>query len=79
MAKLSPFHFSRAFKSATGESPHAYLVKARVEAAMLLLSRTDLPIAQVGRKLGFSTPGHFTALFRRIAGMTPSQFRAQNK
>jgi YesN/AraC family two-component response regulator len=79
VAKLSPFHFSRAFKAATGDSPHAYLMKARVHAAQLLLSRTDMPIAQVGEKLGFATAVHFTALFRKIAGMTPSEYRAKNK
>jgi len=79
VAKLSPFHFSRAFKTATGDSPHAYLMKARVHAAMLLLTRTDMPIAHVGRKLGFSTAGHFTALFRKISGMTPTEYRARNK
>lgn len=79
VAKLSPFHFSRAFKAATGETPHGYLVKARVQAAMLLLGRTDLPIAEVGKRLGFSTAGHFTALFRKTTGLTPSQYRAQQK
>jgi YesN/AraC family two-component response regulator len=79
VARLSAFHFSRAFKAATGETPHAYLVKARVQAAMLLLSRTDLPIAEIGKKLGFTTAGHFTALFRKTTGRTPTQYRVEQK
>ena len=72
---MSPFHFSRLFKLATGESPHAYLTRCRVERAKQLLAGATLPLVHVASAVGFQTQGHFTEVFRRHTGTTPRRFR----
>jgi AraC family transcriptional regulator len=71
---LSPVHFSRAFKLSTGTTPHQYLLMLRVERAKRLLS-TDLPIAEVALRCGFSHQEHLTRVFGRLVGLTPSAYR----
>jgi AraC family transcriptional regulator len=74
---MSPFHFARLFKEATGRPPHAYLTARRVERAKELLSEDSLPLVHVACSVGFQTQGHFTEVFRRYAGLTPRHFRLQ--
>jgi transcriptional regulator GlxA family with amidase domain len=76
---LSPFHFARMFKRATGQPPHAYLLARRVERAKQLLRDDALPIVGVATRVGFQTQGHFTEVFRRFAGQTPRLFRLAAK
>jgi cbb3-type cytochrome oxidase maturation protein len=75
-AALSPFHFSRLFRRATGHSPHQYLTLRRMEKAKLLLAGSDLPIAAVASAVGYLTQAHFTSAFGRHAGLTPRAYRA---
>ncbi|MFB2981873.1 helix-turn-helix domain-containing protein [Microseira sp. BLCC-F43] len=72
---MSQFHFARAFKAATGESPHRYIMQRRIERAKILLSVARLTVAEVAYQVGFSNQSHFTAQFRKAIGMTPKQFR----
>lgn len=74
-AGLSPFHFARAFKRSLGLAPHRYLTELRVEHAKLLLASGDLAVGEVALRCGFASPGHFAAMFRRLAGMTPAAWR----
>jgi AraC family transcriptional regulator len=74
-AGLSPYHFTRQFKAATGLAPHAYLIARRVERAKDLLTRTDLPVAAVAAAAGFSHQSHLTRHFKRLVGTTPARFR----
>lgn len=76
-AGLSPFHFSRLFRNSTGRSPYRYYDELRFERAKDLLTTTELAIADVGRRLGFSHPSEFTRAFRRHAGCSPSAYRDQ--
>jgi AraC-like DNA-binding protein len=76
---MSPFHFSRLFKQASGLSPHAYLVSCRVERAKRMLAESSLPLVEVGASVGFQTQGHFTEVFRRHTGTTPRRFRRRNE
>jgi transcriptional regulator GlxA family with amidase domain len=76
---MSPFHFSRLFKLATGESPHAYLTRRRIERAQELLVGADLPLVHIASAVGFQTQGHFTEVFRRHTGTTPRRFRLAGK
>lgn len=72
---LTPSHFCRVFKRATGLSPHQYVMKARLERAQEMLSSTELTVAQISEALGFGSQSHFTRAFRSFAGQTPSAWR----
>ncbi|HJQ27181.1 MAG TPA: AraC family transcriptional regulator [Blastocatellia bacterium] len=72
---LSTYHFVRAFKQATGHTPHQYLLKSRVERAKQLLAETELPLAEISYLVGFNSQSHFTASFRRLARLTPKTYR----
>jgi AraC family transcriptional regulator len=76
LAHMSAFHFARLFKRSTGMSPHRFVVARRIDRAKDLLENPGVSIAAVSRAVGFRTPSHFTTVFRRVAGMTPSAYRA---
>lgn len=75
VAGMSTFHFARAFKRATGTTPHQYLIKFRVERAKALLVESEMPLVEVGFRAGFSHQSHFSRLFRRLTGSTPLSYR----
>jgi AraC family transcriptional regulator len=75
---LSVSHFSRAFKSSTGMSPHHWLVSRRIEKAADLLRHSALSVAEVGLICGFSDQSHFTRVFARAKGAPPAQWRRAN-
>ena len=75
-AHLSPAHFSRRFKQAFGESPHRYVLSRRVERAQELLRNTDLSVTEICLEVGFQSLGSFSSAFHRVAGMTPTAYRA---
>jgi transcriptional regulator GlxA family with amidase domain len=75
-ARLSPAHFSRAFRRAFGESPHRYLITRRLERAASLLRTTDWSVARVCLSVGWESVGSFTASFGRMFGMSPTRYRA---
>jgi AraC family transcriptional regulator len=78
-AGLSPFHFSRMFKVATGLSPHQYVLRRRIDiGAEMLLSRGD-SIADIALELGFADQSHFTMHFKRMHGVGPAGFRRQHR
>ena len=78
-ACMSPFHFARLFKRATGQTPHNYLTARRMERAKELLREGRLPLMHVALSVGFQTQGHFTEVFHRHAGITPRRFRLSAK
>ena len=75
-AKLSPWHFSREFRRAFGESPHQYLLHRRLERAASLLRSTDRSVADICLTVGLRSVGSFTTSFRRRFGMSPTAYRA---
>jgi AraC-like DNA-binding protein len=79
MARLSPFHFIRAFRAAYGETPHQYLRARRLERAQELLTTTVMPITEICDKVGFRSLGSFTTLFRKQTGETPAEYRAARR
>jgi AraC family transcriptional regulator len=79
VACMSPFHFSRVFKRATGHSPHNFLMRKRVERASELLAETDMPIKEIAHAVGYRTQTHFTSVFRRLAGMSPGRYRKDRR
>jgi len=75
---MSAGRFAHAFRNSTGLAPHRYIVERRVEMAKRLLLETDLPIANLATRAGFSTHAHFCVTFHRIVGSTPGQYRRRN-
>jgi AraC-like DNA-binding protein len=75
-AGLSRAHFSREFRRAFGESPHAYLLTRRLERAAALLRGTDRPVADVCFSVGAQSVGSFTTSFTRTFGISPTAYRA---
>jgi AraC family transcriptional regulator len=75
-AHLSPYHFARRFKAATGLPPHQYVIVRRVERAKQLLRQDgDISLAEVAACAGFSDQSQFSHHFKRVVGITPGQFR----
>lgn len=74
-AGLSLSHFIRAFKLHTGKTPHTYLMNYRIERATEKLQDKKLRITDIALACGFSNPGHFTTVFKRTMGITPSEYR----
>lgn len=75
-AQLSPYHFARQFKAATGLSPHQFVIARRVERAKeFLLRRGGLNLAAVAARVGFADESHFARHFKRLVGVTPGRFR----
>jgi AraC family transcriptional regulator len=74
-AGLSRAHFARAFRQATGETPHAYLRRRRVERARRLLADTQLDVAAIAGLTGFSSPSHLGRVFKSVTGVTPGAYR----
>jgi AraC family transcriptional regulator len=80
VARLSPYHFARQFKAATGLPPHRYVITRRVERAKKVLQAgTDLSLAEVAMHAGFSDQSQFSHHFKRVVGVTPGQFRKPAK
>jgi AraC-like DNA-binding protein len=74
-AGLSRAHFSREFKHAFGEPPHAYLLTRRLERAADLLRATDRSILDICLSVGLQSLGSFTSSFKRTYGVSPSAYR----
>ena len=75
-AGLSRAHFSREFRRAFGESPHAYLLTRRLERAAALLRTTDRCVADICFSVGLQSLGSFTTTFTRTYGLSPTAYRA---
>ena len=75
LAGMSPRHFSRAFRAHTASSPHRYLLMLRVDHARRLLGETDIGLAEVALRCGFSDQSQLSHTFRRFTGQTPQAFR----
>ncbi len=72
---LSPSRFARAFREATGQPPHHYLLGLRIEKARDLLEHTDLRVIEIGLRCGFEQPSHFATTFRTATGLSPRAWR----
>ena len=72
---MSPYHFARLFKCSTGVPPHRFVVQQRIAHACEILATREPSIAHISRMVGFRSPSHFTAVFRRVTGITPKGYR----
>jgi transcriptional regulator GlxA family with amidase domain len=76
LAGLSEFHFIRAFRAATGQTPHQYVRARRIARACELLVTTPLAVTEICEAVGFKSLGSFSSTFRRLTGEAPSAYRA---
>jgi len=77
-ACLSPFHFSRLFREATGQSPHCYVTRRRVRAAQEELARGRASMAEIAQATGFGSQANFIRVFQKVTGMTPGRYRERS-
>jgi AraC family transcriptional regulator len=75
LVELSPNHFCTAFKASTGEPPHRTLIRLRIERAKQMLADRHLPITQIALGLGFGSSAHFSTVFRKHTGFSPTHWR----
>ncbi len=74
---VSPFHFSRIFKTFTGESPHAFLLSFRLKNAEVLLKVSSRPVTDIAFLSGFNSLEHFSTTFAERFGHSPVKYRMQ--
>lgn len=77
VARRSPAHFSRSFKKAFGEPPHAYVVRRRLERACQFMVATSESLSEIALNVGLSDQAHLCRLFRRAFGQSPSTWRRE--
>ncbi len=76
---LSASYFCRAFKVSTGETPHAWIMRCRLEHAQGLMLETAESLAHIAAVCGLADQAHLTRLFRRHTGQTPHAWRRENR
>ncbi|MBE5024134.1 AraC family transcriptional regulator [Olsenella sp. DSM 107455] len=75
---LNRSYFGKVFKAATGRSPQQYLISYRMGKAAELLKLTGLPVAEVGRAVGYPNQLHFSRAFKGAYGVSPREWRREN-
>lgn len=75
VAALSPFHFARVFRVATGLSPYRFLLERRMAHACELLADPNVPIVEIAHRCGYAGQAHFTTAFQQRIGMPPGRYR----
>lgn len=75
-AGMSRYHFLRAFRQQTGETPHRYLTRLRIDRGRHDLAHGSAPVGEIAVGCGFASQGYFATAFRRETGITPSAYRA---
>jgi AraC family transcriptional regulator len=75
LAKLSVYHFSRAFRESFDEPPHTYIMRRRIERAQGMMLQTNLPLAQIAVCCGLADQPHLNKSFRRFVGQSPGAWR----
>jgi AraC family transcriptional regulator len=75
VANYSSYHFIRFFKQATGKTPYEYLMDVKIEKAAQMLQNKELSITEVCYSCGFVNPSHFSTVFKRKKGVSPSRYQ----
>lgn len=79
MANLSKYHFSKRYKALTGYSPIQHFIHLKIERACYMLDISTDPVGIVAASLGFEDTHYFSRLFRKVTGISPSQYRQLDK
>jgi len=75
--ELSPAHFSRMFRESTGETPHQFVLRNRIERAKEMLRAPGARVLDVAVACGFKTQQHFARVFRHVCGTSPTEYRLE--
>ncbi len=76
---LSPYYLIRAFRRVYRKTPHQYLIGLRIARAKELLRNSDLSVTEICSAVGFESLGSFSALFRKVAGISPKMYRINSR
>jgi AraC family transcriptional regulator len=79
LVQRSAAYFSRSFKCTFGESPHAFVVRRRVELAAQYMLTTDASLSDIALQCGFVDQAHLSKHFRQVAGGTPAAWRREHR
>jgi AraC family transcriptional regulator len=78
IAAMSPVHFGRSFKAATGYTPYQYLMQRRIEHGQRMLRCVEMPVTEIAYLCGFANPSHFSTVFSKAVGIAPSAYRSRH-
>jgi AraC family transcriptional regulator len=79
VARRSPAHFARSFKNSFGESPHAYVMRRRLEKACHLMMTSSESLSQITLSVGFSDQSHLCKRFKEAFGQSPCNWRRERE
>ena len=75
LAHVNKYYLAHAFRREFNTSPINYLISRRVEESRFLLRETDHSLSLIAQMLGFSSPSYFSQCFRRVEGISPTEYR----
>lgn len=76
LMNLTPQHFCRVFKDCIGERPFQYILRRRIQISKRLLVKSEYRVSEIGQRVGIENSSYFCYNFKRLEGMTPTEFRA---
>jgi AraC family transcriptional regulator len=79
VVRLSKTHFSRAFRRSYGKTPHAYVIRRRVDRVCHLMLTSDIALSELAVACGFSDQAHLCKLFRQTIGVSPAAWRRERR
>ncbi|MFD1956021.1 response regulator [Paenibacillus thailandensis] len=74
---LNPYYFSKVFKQYNGESFIDFVTRIRIEEAKALMAEGNLSLKEISYEIGYKDPNYFSRVFKKIAGVSPSEYRSQ--